>query len=313
MNSPPSREQRHHLVRMPGQDLARRTTPARGRSRSSRSRGGRQPGWRRPRAARRARSPVDRPPPPRPGPPRWPAPRTTRRAGSGAGPGQARASPGAPWRRPRARPRATWTRRASSAAASSSWLARSARRASELDVELDRRVAHRLGEGGQLREAVEPLARPAEDGVRVVAGREQEPPVGRRRDDLQRLLHEAERLLGGVGGQRGDRRVDREVARAGGVARGQRVLGEHRQPGGGRVAAVQEQVDHGGVDLPAASHREQARGELAHLLVGERVVRGLALGLLEQEAGGDRGRELVGELRRRRRPAGRGSPGGPGG
>ena len=51
-------------------------------------------------------------------------------------------------------------------------------RASELDVELDCRITHRLGERGELREAVEPLARPAEDGVRVVAGREQEPPVG---------------------------------------------------------------------------------------------------------------------------------------
>ena len=53
------------------------------------------------------------------------------------------------------------------------------RRASELDVELDRRIAHRLGEGGQLGEAVEPLARPAENRVRVITGREQGPPVGR--------------------------------------------------------------------------------------------------------------------------------------
>ena len=52
-------------------------------------------------------------------------------------------------------------------------------RASELDVELDRRIAHRLGEGGQLGEAVEPLARPAENRVRVITGREQGPPVGR--------------------------------------------------------------------------------------------------------------------------------------
>ena len=71
--------------------------------------------------------------------------------------------------------------------------------------------------------------------------------------------------------------------------------GEHRQPGRGRVPAVQEEVDHGRVDLPATTGRQQVRRELTDLLVGERVVRGLALGLLEQEAGGDRGREVVGE------------------
>ena len=49
------------------------------------------------------------------------------------------------------------------------------------------------------------------------------------------------------------------------------------------------------MELPAASRRQQASCELADLLVGEGVIGGLALGLLEEEAGGDRGREVVGE------------------
>ena len=169
------------------------------------------------------------------------------------------------------------------------------RRAPELHVELDRRIAHRLGERGQLGQAVEPLAGPAEDGERVVAGREEDPPVGRRRDDRQRLLDEPERLLGGVRGEGGRRRIDREARGPGRVAGRERVLGEHRQAGRGRVAALEQQVDDRGVDLPAAGRRELVRGELADLLVRERVVRGLALGLREQEARPDGGREIVGE------------------
>ena len=49
------------------------------------------------------------------------------------------------------------------------------------------------------------------------------------------------------------------------------------------------------MDLPPASRRQQARGELADLLVGERVVRRLALGLREQEARQDGRCEIVGE------------------
>ena len=169
-------------------------------------------------------------------------------------------------------------------------------RASELDVELDRGITHRLSERGQLGEAVEPFAGPAEDRERVVADRQERPPVARRRDDLQRLLDEPERLLGGVGGEGGRGGVDREAARTGGVAGRHRMLGEHRQPRRCRVAAVQEQIDDGGMDLPTAGRREQARGELADLFVREGVVGGLALRLLEQEAGCDGGRELVGEL-----------------
>ena len=54
------------------------------------------------------------------------------------------------------------------------------RRAPQLDIELDGRIAHRLGEGGQLGQSVEPLAGLAQDRERVVAGREQDPPVGGR-------------------------------------------------------------------------------------------------------------------------------------
>ena len=169
------------------------------------------------------------------------------------------------------------------------------RRAPELHVELDGRIAHRLGEGGQLGQAVEPLARPAQGREGVVASREQDPPVGRRRDDRERLLDEPERLLGGVGVEGRRRGIDREARRADGVAGRERVLGEHRQAGGGRVAALEQQVDDRGVDLPAAGRRELVRGELADLLVRERVVGGLALRLREQEAGPDGGREIVGE------------------
>ncbi len=207
------------------------------------------------------------------------------------------------------------------------------RRAPQLDVELDRRIAHRLGERGQLGQAVEPLAGPAENRECVVAGREEDPPVGRRRDDRERLLDEPERLLGGVRGEGRRRRVDREARRAGRVAGRQRVLGEHRQAGRVRIATLREQVDDRGVDLSPPSRRELARGELADLLVGERVVGRLALGLREQEARQDGRREVVGEriggvretaaarlpaTRPRRRVAGplrrrRSAPGSPGG
>ena len=181
------------------------------------------------------------------------------------------------------------------------------RRTPELDVELDGRIAHRLGEGGQLGQAVEPLGGPAQDGERVVAGREEDPPVGRRRDDRERLLDEPERLLGGVRGEGGRRGIDREARGPHGVAGRERVLGEHRQAGRGRVATVEQQVDDRGVDLPASGRRQLVRGELADLLVGEGVVGRLALGLREQEARHGRrarGRRRAGRHRRRRPSAG---------
>ena len=169
------------------------------------------------------------------------------------------------------------------------------RRAPELHVELDGRIAHRLGEGGQLGQAVEPVAGPAQDGERIVAGREQDPPVGRRRHDRKRLLDEPERLLGGVRGEGGRGRIDREARGPHGVTGRQRVLGKHRQAGRGWVATVQQQVDDRGVDLPATRRRQLARGELADLLVRERVIGWLAWRLREQEAGLDGGPEIVGE------------------
>ena len=144
-------------------------------------------------------------------------------------------------------------------------------------------------------------------------------------DDRQRLLDEPKRLLGGVRGEGGGRRIDREACSLGRVTCRERVLGEHRQAGRSRVATVQQQIDHRGVDLPATAGRQEARRELADLLVGERVVGGLALGLRKQEAragprAGDR--RPAGQRPRSRRssaPSPRGSlhrrsaPGWPGG
>ncbi len=80
------------------------------------------------------------------------------------------------------------------------------------------------------------------------------------------------------------------------------MLGEHRQAGRGRVSTVEQQVDDRGVDLAAAGRRELVRGELADLLVRERVVRGFAL--RPAGAGGPpgpraRGRRQAGRRRRR--------------
>ena len=73
------------------------------------------------------------------------------------------------------------------------------------------------------------------------------------------------------------------------------MLGEHRQAGRSGVAAVEQQIDHRGMDPAAASRREQVRGELPDLLVGERVIGGAAVGPLEQETCRDGGLEVVGE------------------
>ena len=129
------------------------------------------------------------------------------------------------------------------------------RRTPKLHVELEGRIAHRLGEGGQLGQAVEPLGGPAQDGERIVAGREEDPPVGRRRHDRKRLLDEPERLLGGVRGEGGRRRIDGEARGPHGVACRERVLGKHRQAGRGGVATVKQQVDDRGVDLATPGRR----------------------------------------------------------
>ena len=102
------------------------------------------------------------------------------------------------------------------------------------------------------------------------------------------------------------RRIDREARRADGVACRERVLGEHRQAGWGRVAAVEQQVDDRGVDLPATGSRQQVCRELTDLLMREREVGGLALRLREQEARRERrarDRRRASRLRRPRRPA----------
>src|SRR6185369_7586403 len=51
------------------------------------------------------------------------------------------------------------------------------RRAPQLHVELDGRIPHRLREGRQLGESIEPLVRLAQGSERVVASRKQDPSV----------------------------------------------------------------------------------------------------------------------------------------
>ena len=73
-----------------------------------------------------------------------------------------------------------------------------------------------------------------------------EPP---RTVEPSRLQLPVQRREGGGGSPA--RGIDREACGAHGVAGRERVLGEHRQAGGGRVATLQQQVDDRGVDLPA--------------------------------------------------------------
>jgi hypothetical protein len=81
------------------------------------------------------------------------------------------------------------------------------------------------------------------------------------------------------------------------------VLGQHRQAGRGGLAAVEQQVDDRRVDLATPAGRELVGRELADLLVRERVVGRIGLGLRKQEAGVHGRREVV---RERIRPVTRG-------
>jgi hypothetical protein len=72
------------------------------------------------------------------------------------------------------------------------------------------------------------------------------------------------------------------------------MLGEHRQARGGWIAPLEQQVDDGGVDLSATRRRQVARGELADLLVRERVVGGLTRRLRQHETRLDGRGEIVG-------------------
>ena len=197
---------------------------------------------------------------------------------------------------------------------SSSWLMRSAeaRRSWTSSSTAGSRIASARAASSVRPSSRSPVRRRTANASSRVASRIA--PVGRRRDDRA-----APARRGGAPPRgrwrRGRPRPRRSRSgRAGGVAGRESVLGEHRQAGRGRVAAVQQQVDDGGVDLAAPRRRQLARRELADLLVGERVVRGLALGLLEEETGGDRRREFVGRaVVLAGRPAAPGSPAGRGG
>ena len=99
-----------------------------------------------------------------------------------------------------------------------------------------------------------------------------------RRDDRQRRLDQPQRLLWRVRLEGRRRGIDRKARRPLVVARGEGVLGEHRQALGRRLAALEQQVDHGPMDLAPPRVRELGHGEVPDLLVGERVVGRVALG-----------------------------------
>ena len=105
------------------------------------------------------------------------------------------------------------------------------RRPPEHDVELELGIAHRLGKRCELGETVEPFTRTPEDGQRIVAGREEDPTIGRCRHHGECLLDESERLFGRVGIEGRRRGLDREARSASHVTGGQGVLRQHRQGG----------------------------------------------------------------------------------
>ena len=181
------------------------------------------------------------------------------------------------------------TRRASSTAASSSCAMRSA--AARRSWTSSSNVVSRIASASAPSSA-RPSSRSADrrrSRIGVVAGREEDAPIlGRGHDRERRLDHEAEGLVGGVRGERRRGCLDREPRRPGVVAGRERVAREHRQAFGGRLAALEQQVDHGSVDLAPAHGRELVQRELANLLVGERVVGRVVLGMLVEQARIDR-------------------------
>ena len=73
------------------------------------------------------------------------------------------------------------------------------------------------------------------------------------------------------------------------------MLRQHRQGGRSGIAALEEHIDDGGVDLATACHRRLAHRELANLFMGERVISRLVLSLGEQEARHDGRGQIVGQ------------------
>ena len=72
-------------------------------------------------------------------------------------------------------------------------------------------------------------------------------------------------------------------------------MGEEGHALGWRVAVGGQHVDDRGVDGAAARGREQRRGELTHLVVGEAVVGRRARGVLDEKAREDGGCERLRE------------------
>ena len=136
-------------------------------------------------------------------------------------------------------------------------------RAPEHHVELEVRVAERVGERGQLGQALQPVERLAEHVLGVVAEREQRDAVLRARGERQRHLDRAQDLLGGVRRQGRARGVDREPRASLGQAGRGGVVGEQREALDGRLAVLGEHVDDGGVDRPAPRRAQRPRARTA--------------------------------------------------
>ena len=157
-------------------------------------------------------------------------------------------------------------------------------------VELEIHVAERLGEGGELGQALDPVARPAKHVQGPVTRLEQRHPIlgrgGRRQCDLDNPQH----LLGRVGRKRAPTGFEREPDADLGVASGLRVVREERQALR-RGLPGQEHRDDRGVQRSMASRRKSRRRELTHLFVREAEIGGRALVVRDQQAGANRGLE----------------------
>ena len=157
-----------------------------------------------------ARSHDGTPPPRRRGRPRAPTGCTPPRPWRAGGPGRAPCT--RPARLPGPLPPRPYpaTSRASSAARSYSSAVRMRRGAAQPDVEPQPRVAERLGQRGELRESLHPVAGPPQHVERPVARLQQAHALLRCGGRGQRELDDAQHLLGRVRGERVPACLDRE-------------------------------------------------------------------------------------------------------
>ena len=187
--------------------------------------------------------------------------------------------------------------------------------AAQPHVELQVRVAERLGQRRELGESLEAVARTAQHVERSVARLQQIQALLRGRGRRERELDDAQHLFGRVRRERVAARLDREPDAHGRVPRGLRVVGEQRQALG-RGLARQQECDDRGVDRLPPRVGQRAGREIAHLLVLEAVVGRRLLGVLGEQPRRHRRRERErerGGLGRRRRPRGARPRAGPSG